>query len=309
MARKVDSRFVWMDGRVVPADEAKVSFFAHVLHYGTGVFEGIRCYDGRLGPAVFRLPDHLQRLRRSASGYFMEYRWTDEELSDAILDLIRRHRFRECYIRPLVLTGEGYMGVRPRECEVVTCIAVWSWGAYLGPEALEKGIRAKITKQRKYLPTALDPTIKATGHYLNSVLASKEAAAGGYQEGILLNAFGRVAEGAGENIFIVRRGTLITNDPTESLLPGITRDSVIQLAEHLAIPVEIRPLPVEDLLTADEAFMTGTAAEVTPIAEVNDSPIGSGRRGPITERLQRAYLDVVRGRLPGFEHWLTPVEG
>ncbi len=246
MPRKVDSQFVWMDGKVVAAEDAKISFFSHIIHYGTAVFEGIRCYDGKLGPAVFRLKEHLQRLRRSAKGYFMEYPWTDEQLTAAISDLIKRHKFKECYIRPVVLTGEGFMGVRPRECEINTCIAVWSWGAYLGPEALEKGIRAKITQQRKFMPTALDPTIKASGHYLNSVLATKEAAAGGYQEGILLNAHGRVAEGAGENIFIIKKGTLITNSSEESLLPGITRDSVLQIAEHLKIPTRIQQIPVED---------------------------------------------------------------
>lgn len=307
MPRKVDSKFVWVDGRIVPADEAKISFFAHAVHYGTGVFEGIRCYDGALGPAVFRLPEHLERLRRSARGYFMDYRFSDEELTAATREVIRRHAFKECYIRPVVITGEGFMGVRPRECEINVFIAVWSWGAYLGPEALQRGIRAKIVEHRKYMPAALDPTIKACGHYLNSVLATKEAAAGGYHEGILLNVHGRVAEGAGENVFIVRGGTVITNAPGESLLPGITRDSVLQICERLGMKTRIVPITVPDLLGADEAFMTGTAAEVTPIAEINDQPIGAGSRGPITQRIQESYLAAVRGRLEGFQHWLTPV--
>lgn len=307
MPRKVDSRFVWMDGRIVPADEARVSFFSHAVHYGTGVFEGARCYDGVRGPALFRFTDHLQRLRRSARGYFMEYPWTDAELTAATCELIRRHGFRECYIRPLVQTGEGRMGVRPRECEINAFIAVWSWGAYLGPEALEKGIHAAIVEQRKYLPSALDPTIKACGHYLNSVLATKEAASRGYDEAILLNAHDRVAEGAGENVFIVKDGVLTTNGPEESLLPGITRDSVLSLAKHLGIPVRIVPMTVEDLFGADEVFMTGTAAEVTPVGQINGRTIGKGGCGPVTRTLQTNYLDAVRGRLDAFQHWLTPV--
>lgn len=309
MPRKVDSRFVWMDGRIVPADEARVSFFSHAVHYGTGVFEGARCYDGVRGPALFRFTDHLQRLRRSARGYFMEYPWTDAELTEATCELIRRHGFRECYIRPLVQTGEGRMGVRPRECEINAFIAVWSWGAYLGPEALEKGIHAAIVEQRKYLPSALDPTIKACGHYLNSVLATKEAASRGYDEAILLNAHDRVAEGAGENVFIVKDGALSTNGPEESLLPGITRDSVLTLAKHLGIPLSIAPMTVEDLFGADEVFMTGTAAEVTPVGQINGRTIGKGGCGPVTRTLQTNYLDAVRGRLEAFHHWLTPVPG
>jgi branched-chain amino acid aminotransferase len=307
MPRKVDSKFVWIDGRVVPADEAKVSFFAHAVHYGTGVFEGLRCYDGELGPSIFRLPEHLERLRRSARGYFMDYRFSDEELTAATKDLIQRHGFRDCYIRPVVLTGEGYMGVRPRECEVNVYIAVWSWGSYLGPDAPTKGIRAKIVEHRKYMPAAMDPTIKAVGHYLNSVLATKEAEAGGYHEGILLNVQGRVAEGAGENVFIVKNGTVITNAAGESLLPGITRDSVLQICGQLGIRTRIAPITTQDLLGADEAFLTGSAAEVTPIAEIDDQPIGMGGRGALTQRIQESYLAAVRGRLDGFQHWLTPL--
>jgi len=307
MPRRVDSKFVWADGRVVPADEAKVSFFAHALHYGTAVFEGVRCYKTDRGPAIFRLKEHLERLRRSARAYFMEYAFTDEQLTEACKDLIRRHGFEECYIRPLVLTGEGFMGVRPRECEINVMISVWSWGAYLGPEAIDKGVRAKIVEQRKFMPSALDPTVKASGHYLNSVLATKEAASQGYAEGILLNVHGRVAEGAGENVVVVKNGNLHTNPASESLLPGITRESVLEIAEHFGIKSRIAPLTVNDLLEADEAFFCGTACEVTPIAEVDDRPIGSGARGPVTRRLQESYLAAVHGKLPGFERWNTPI--
>lgn len=308
MPRKVDSLYVWSDGVVIPANEAKVSFFAHALHYGTAVFEGIRCYDGEKGRAVFRLPEHLERLRRSARAYFMKYPWTDEELTEAIKDLIRRHPSRECYIRPVVLTGEGRMGVRPRDCDINVMITVWTWGTYLGADALERGIRAAIVQQRKFSPKALDPTVKAAGHYLNSVLATKEAETGGYDEAILLNRHGRIAEGSGENIFLVKDGTLITNPPEESLLLGVTRDSVLQIAENEEISTLIRPFGPEDLFAADEAFMTGTAAEVTPIAEVNGRLLGNPDR-PMTRRLQDVYLRAVRGRAGvEYQSWLTFVD-
>lgn len=307
MPRMVDSKYVWCDGEVVPAEEAKVSFFAHVLHYGTGVFEGIRCYGGDLGPAVFRLPCHLERLRRSAKAYFMEYTHTDEALTEGIRDLIQRHELDDCYIRPLVITGEGAMGVRPRHCEINVFIAVWSWGEYLGEGALENGIRAHIVDTRKYSELALDPTVKASGHYLNSVKATKEAASEGFDEGILLNRHGRIAEGSGENIFLVKDGTVITNPPEEALLLGITRDSVLKIAEHLGYGTRVEPFSLEDLLGADEAFMTGTAAEVTPIREVDGETIHADGRGPITERIQDVYLSSVRGKVEAFRHWLTPV--
>lgn len=307
MTRKVDSQVVWLDGQYVPADEAKVSFFAHALHYGTAVFEGVRCYDGPGGPAVFRLPEHLERLRVSAKAYFMEYDWSDEQITEATLELIRRHEFRECYIRPLVITGEGAMGVKPRDCKIQLGIAVWSWGAYLGPEALEKGIRVTVVEQRKYHPKALDPTVKAAGHYLNSVKAAQEATSKGYTEGLLLNHAGRVAEGPGENIFFVKDGRVITNPPEEALLLGITRDSVLRIVADLGLESEIRPFSPDELLAADEAFFTGTAAEVTPIASIDDHPIGSGSRGPITERVQSTYLQAVRGEQEAYRNWLTPV--
>ena len=309
MPRKVDSQFVWIDGEVVTADEAHVPFFAHCVHYGTAVFEGIRCYDTDSGPSIFRLPEHWQRLRRSANGYFMDYSWTDDQLTEATTDLIRRHGFRECYIRPLVITGEGKMGVRPVDCETNVYIAVWSWGEYLGPGAVQNGISAKIVERTKYSPDALDPTIKASGHYLNSVVATKEASAGGYDEGILLNEAGRIAEGSGENIFIVTDGRLRTNPPEESLLLGVTRDSVQQIAANLGIECELAPIEVEELMRADEAFFTGTAAEVTPIAKVNGRPIGAGGRGPGTKKIQDTYMDAVRGRAgSAYEHWLTRVD-
>ena len=307
MSRKVDSRFVWMNGTVVPAEEAKVSFFAHVLHYGTGVFEGIRCYDGEKGPAVFRLPEHLERLRRSAHGYFMEYPYSDADLTRVTCDLIKMHGFSECYIRPLVMMGEGRMGLKPRECEVDVGVTVWSWGRYLGEDALEMGVRTVISERLKYDPRALDPTMKAVGHYLNSVKASKEAEALGFDEAILLNHEGRVAEGPGENIFIVKGQTVKTNPPEESLLLGVTRDSLMQIAKSKGYEVVVAPIEVDELLSADEVFFTGTAAEVTPVASIGDQTIGEGRRGPITEELQAAYLNAVKGRLPGFESWLTPV--
>ena len=308
MARQVDSQYVWIDGRFVTADEAKVSFFAHAVHYGTAVFEGIRCYDGENGPAVFRLPKHLARLRSSALAYELDYRWTDEELTEAICDLIRRHEFRECYIRPVVMLGEGRLAVHPENNEVDTYIAVWSWGRYLGEHALTKGVRTAIVQDtRKYPATALDPTVKAVCHYLNSVRATREAHRRGYDEGIMLNMDGRIAEGPGENIFLLKDGTLITNPTDECILEGVTRETVIEIAEAAGIPTEIRPMSVEELLGADEAFFSGTAAEVTPIAEVDDRKIGDGGRGPLTTRIQEDYLSAVKGTLAGSRKWLTPV--
>ena len=306
MPRKVDSQTVWLDGKFVSADDAQLSFFAHSVHYGTAVFEGIRAYETDDGPAVFRLPEHLERFRRSAQHYFIEYDWTDAQLTEATLELIRRHGFSSCYIRPLAYLGEGKMGVMPRDNDVGVGIAVWSWGTYLGEDALTKGVRAKVVEGvRKFPPICLDPSVKATGHYLNSVRATKEAHDAGYDEGIMLNLDGRIAEGPGENIFLIKDGTLLTNPGEEGILHGVTRDSVIQLAKAAGVSTEIRPLELIHLMTADEAFFTGTAAEVTPIASVNDRAIGSGSRGPVTERIQADYLAAVAGRLPGFEKWLT----
>ena len=308
MTRKVDSKYVWIDGKVVDADDAKVSFFGHSVHYGTGVFEGIRCYEAEQGPAVFRLPEHLTRLRASALSYDIEYSWTDQELTEAIVDLIRTHGFRECYIRPLVLLGEGRLAVMPSENVVNTYIAVWSWGRYLGEGALTNGVRTVVVKTRKYPVAALNPAVKAVGHYTNSVRATKEAHARGYDEGIVLNCEGRIAEGPGENIFLVKDGRILTNPVEECILNGITRETVLELAAARGIEADVRPIELEELFAADEAFFSGTAAEVTPIAEVDDRKIGAGGRGPLTQALQEDYLAAVRGRLTGRESWLTVVK-
>jgi branched-chain amino acid aminotransferase len=237
----------------------------------------------------------------------MRYRFSDAELTDAIRNLILEQGLRECYVRPVVLTGEGKLGVRPADNEINVYIAVWSWGAYLGPGALENGVRVTVVKQEKYRPKALDPTVKAVGHYLNSVRATVEAHSRGFDEGLMLNHHGRIAEGSGENLFLVRDGKLTTNPWEESLLPGVTRDSILKIAEDQGIGTRIAPITLEDLKSADEAFFTGTAAEVTPIRELDGVPVGAGTRGPITARMQESYLAAVRGRLPGFESWLTPV--
>jgi len=309
MTRRQDSQSVWIDGRIVPADEATVSFFCHEIHYGTGVFEGIRCYDTEEGPAVFRLPEHLERLRKSAHSYELEYAHSDADLTQAILDLIRSHGLKECYIRPVVLLGEGKLAVMPEDNEVMTCIAIWSWGRYLGPEALSRGVTTTIVrKTRKYPAVCLDPTVKAVGHYLNSVRATREAKARGFDEGIMLNTEGRVAEGPGENVFLVKDGVVITNPVEECILEGVTRASVLELAQAAGIPTRVEPITVEALMDADEVFFSGTAAEVTPIRSIDEKVVGSGERGPVTTRLQDDYLAAVHGRLPRFERWLTRVE-
>jgi len=293
---------IWMDGELVPWAEAKVHVLTHALHYGSGVFEGIRCYKTPAGPAVFRLEEHLKRLVRSAKLYYMPVPYSVDELYDATFAVIAGNALEACYIRPLVFRGYGEMGLFPMDAPVQAVIAAWPWGAYLGEEGIKHGIRAKVSSIQSLDHTALARAAKATGHYLNSILAKVEVTNAGYDEAIMLTAHGHVAEGSGENIFVVRGGVIMTPPPSDGVLEGITRESVFQIAAAEGIEVQERTLARSDLVIADELFFTGTAAEIVPIREVDDHPIGEP--GPLTRRIQDRFRAIVEGRDKEFGHFM-----
>lgn len=298
---------IWMNGKLVAWDDARVHVLSHSIHYGSGVFEGIRCYETKNGPAVWRLEGHLKRLLRSAKLYHMEIPYPLEALGDAIKETIRANGLSACYIRPLVLRGYGEMGVNPLKAPVDVTIAVWPWGAYLGEGALEAGVRAKISSWKRNDQNSLPSSAKATGQYINGVLAKIESLHAGYDEAILLNQAGHVTDGSGENIFIVRDGVLFTPPISAGCLDGITRESVISIARDLGYQVREADLVRTDLYNADECFFTGTAAEVTPIREVDDRTVGEGTRGPITKEIQGTFFAATKGDIEKYVDWLTPV--
>jgi branched-chain amino acid aminotransferase len=292
---------IWMNGKLVDWADATVHVGVHGLHYGSGVFEGIRCYETPKGPAVFRLTDHLQRLENSARLLYMEVPYSVAELRDVCFDLIKVNGLPECYLRPMAFYGYGELGVAAGTNPVYTVIMSWPWGTYLGEEGLKNGIRVKISSWQRIGPNVIPHVSKATGIYLNSMLAVTEANRAGYDEAILLTAEGYVADGSGENVFAVRNGTIYTPALSTSILPGITRDTIIQMAQDLGYRVVEGDLIRSDLYLADELFMTGTAAEVTPIRSIDDVEIGVG---PITLEIQKAYLETVRGLSERWGHWL-----
>ena len=298
---------IWMDGKFVDWDEAKIHVLTHALHYATAVFEGIRCYDTVNGPAVFRLRDHVGRLFNSAKMHMMKIPYSTEEITKAIKDAVKVNKVKECYIRPIVFYGYNEMGLNPRKNPVNVAIAAWPWGTYLGEEGLKNGVRCKISSWIRIDTRTLPPLAKSTANYLNSVFAKLEALDCGYDEAILLNMAGQVAEGPGENIFIVRDGCIVTPPRSSGALHGYTMDSVKQLAEDSSIPVMEREIIRDELLMADEACFTGTAAELTPIREVDGRTIGSGSIGPITKKLQDRFFNVVRGKDSRYEKWLDLV--
>jgi branched-chain amino acid aminotransferase len=295
---------IWMNGELVDWADAKVHVGAHGLHYGSGVFEGIRCYDTPKGPAVFRLGDHMQRLQNSARLLHMQIPYSADELTSACHELIGANGLPECYIRPIAFYGYGELGVSARGNPVETAIMSWPWAPYLGESSLRTGIRAKISSWQRISPNIVPHVSKATGVYLNSMLAVTEANNAGYDEAILLTTEGTVADGSGENIFVVRDGVIYTPDLATGILPGITRDSVTQIAEDLGYTVMGKTLIRSDLYLADEVFMTGTAAEVTPLRSIDDHEIGVG---PVTLAIQEAYLGTVRGQREQWAHWLDHV--
>jgi branched-chain amino acid aminotransferase len=296
---------IWMNGELVDWADAKVHVAVHGLHYGTGVFEGIRCYETPRGPAVFRLSDHLRRLYDSARLLYMEIPFPEEELREATHDLVRANGLASCYVRPLAFYGYGELGVSTAGNPVDTVIISWPWGAYLGAESQTKGITAKVSSWQRVGANVIPHVAKATGIYLNSMLATSEARRAGYDEAILLTDDGYVADGAGENVFVIKDGVIRTPPLATSILPGITRDTVIQIAQDLGYVVEETNIIRSDLALADEVFLTGTATEVAPIRAVDDLELGVG---PVTRELQAAYLDTVNGRSERWSHWLDVVE-
>jgi branched-chain amino acid aminotransferase len=296
---------IWIDGKFVDWDDANVHILTHTLHYGLGVFEGIRCYeceDGR--SAVFRLPEHVERFFDSAHSVMMKIPYSQEELTQAILDTLRTNEQKAAYIRPLAFIGDGAMGLHPQDNPIRVCIVTWPWGAYLGEEGLTKGIRAKVSSYSRHDPNIMMTKTKTCGNYVNSILAKLEVTADGYDEAIMLDPEGYVGEGSGENIFIARKGVLRT-PPLNSVLPGITRDCVITIARDLGFAVYEERFSRDDLYVADEAFFTGTAAEITPIREVDRRTIGAGLPGPLTRNLQDTFFEAVKGNKPEYQHWLT----
>jgi branched-chain amino acid aminotransferase len=300
-------KYIWMDGAMVDWDSATVHVLSNALHYGTGVFEGIRAYETLDGPAVFRLPEHIKRLHRSAKAYGIPLGHSVDELVEACRQIISSNELESGYIRPLVFYELGSIGLNPAGATVRTIIAAWRWGTYLGEEGVAKGIRVRVSSWRRIHQASFVPIAKGTGQYLNSVLAKQEAVATGYDEALLLNMDGNIAEGSGENLFLASEGVLLTPPISSGILDGITRASVTQLLTDDGITVREATLTRGDLYGADELFFTGTAAEVTPIREVDDRPVGTGSPGPITRRAQDLFAQAVTGKLPAYRSWLTYV--
>jgi branched-chain amino acid aminotransferase len=298
---------IWMNGKLVEWKDATIHIASHVIHYGSGVFEGARCYQTRRGSACFRIDEHLQRLINSAKIYRMEYRLDLAGWREAVLSTIRANQMKACYIRPIVYRGYETLGVNPLGNPVDAAIMVWEWGAYLGQEAIEQGVDMKVSSWSRMAPNTLPAMAKSTANYANSQLIKMEALADGYSEGIALDVNGNISEGSGQNLFVVRDNTILTPPISASILGGITRDSVMTLARELGFTVVETDLPREILYIADEVFCVGTAAEVTPIRSIDKIKVGAGRRGPITEALQRAFFDIVNGEVPDTHGWLTYV--
>jgi branched-chain amino acid aminotransferase len=297
---------IWMDGKLVNWDDAQVHVLTHTLHYGLGAFEGIRCYKTDKGPAIFRLDEHVDRLFASAGIFLLDIPFSKADIKAAIIKTVKANKLKECYIRPLVYIGYGAMGLYPKDNPIKVSIAAWPWGAYLGDEGLEKGIRVKVSSFARHHIGSTMTMAKVCGYYVNSQIAKKEAITGGFDEALLLDTEGYVSEGSGENVFIVRNNVIIT-PPLHSILEGITRDSIIQIAKDLKIPLKEKRFTRDEVYISDEAFFTGTAAEITPIRELDGRKIGIGKRGKITEKLQKIYFDIVKGKNRKYESWLTRI--
>jgi branched-chain amino acid aminotransferase len=294
---------IWMDGSLVDWDDARIHVLTHSLHYGCGVFEGIRAYPTDSGPAVFRLTDHIRRLFDSAKIFMMDIPFTLEEIVAATKETVRVNGLDQCYIRPLVYLGYGEMGLNPLPCEVKVSVACWPWGAYLGEEGLERGVSMKISSWQRHNPNAMPPAAKGTGMYINSSMAKIEAIKAGYDEAILLSPQGYVSECTGENLFVVKRGKIVTPPISAGALEGITQDSVFRIARDLGYSIEFGNILRSDLYTADEAFLTGTAAEVVPIRAIDDRAVGEGKPGPMTRAIQEIYAAAVRGQVEAYREW------
>jgi branched-chain amino acid aminotransferase len=298
---------IWMDGALVDWDDARIHVLTHSLHYGCGVFEGIRAYSTSEGPGIFRLTDHIRRLFESAKIFMIDVPFSEQEIIDACKETVRVNNIQECYIRPLVYLGYGEMGLNPLPAPVNVSVAVWPWGAYLGEDGLANGVRMKISSWQRHDPNAMPPAAKGTGMYINSSMAKIEAVKAGYDEAILLSPQGYVSECTGENIFIVRRGRIITPPVSAGALEGITQHSVATIARDLGYEVEVGNILRSDLYVAEEAFLTGTAAEVVPIQSVDDRSVGDGRPGPMTRKIQEVYMAAIRGQVDRYREWVEHV--
>jgi branched-chain amino acid aminotransferase len=296
---------IWLNGQFVAWEDAKVHVLTHAMHYGTGVFEGIRAYETERGPAVFRHQDHLDRLENSSKLYYMDLPFSKEQIREATHELVARSGFKSCYIRPLVWRGYGPMGLNPLENPVEAMVAVWEWGAYLGEEGQRNGVRARVSSYRRISSDSLIPHAKASGQYLNSVLAKIESLKSGYEEALLLDDHGHVSEGTGENVFVIRGGTIYTPPQTAGILDGINRRTCVQIARDLGYDVVERDIARAEVALADEVFLTGTACELTPLREIDDIEIGPP--GPITREIQRVFDDALHGRAPQYAEWLDVV--
>jgi len=299
---------IWMNGKLVNWDDAKIHVLSHVVHYGSSLFEGARCYKTKRGTAIFRLKAHTDRLFNSCKIYRMEIPFSKEEINRAVIDLIKVNKLDACYVRPVVYRGYEQLGVDPTGCPVEVCIAVWSWGAYLGPGALENGVPVCVSSWNRMAPNTMPVMAKSGANYMNAQLIKLEAKEHGYVEGIALDVFGFVSEGSGENVFIVRDNTLITPPFGSSILPGITRNTVILLALDMGMKVIEQTIPREALYIADEVFFTGSAAEITPINSIDKVKVGDGKRGPITKKLQEKFFSIVSGEEEDKHNWLTYVK-
>ncbi len=307
MSRITETEWIWKDGSFIPWADATVHLLCHSLQFGSAIFEGIRCYATPDGPAIFRLEDHLRRFFNSAKIYRIELDYSRDDLVEACRSVVARNGLDACYIRPMVVRGYGAAGMVPFESPVEVYIPCWPWGAYLGETALEHGVDACVSSWHRVAPNTIPATAKVAGNYLGGQLIKMEALASGFAEGIALSPGGMVSEGSGQNVFLVLDDTLCTPPIDGTLLTGITRNSILQLARDAGIPVSERPIARELLYTADEVFFSGTAAEVTPVRSIDRIPVGEGKPGPITRQLQRAFLDVAQGRAADAHGWLTPV--
>jgi branched-chain amino acid aminotransferase len=299
---------IWMNGKLVDWADAKIHIASHVIHYGSGVFEGARCYDTKKGSAILRLDAHMRRLIASGKIYRMDSPYTQQQLETAVIETIRANGFKACYIRPLMYRGYNTLGVNPLPCPVDVAVMVWEWGAYLGADALEQGVDVCVSSWNRMAPNTFPSLAKTSGNYANAALIRMEAESNGYNEGIALDTFGYVSEGSGENIFVVRDGVILTPPLSASILPGITREMILQLAQDLGYRVSQENIPRELLYIADEVFFVGTAVEITPIRSIDKIRIGAGRRGPVTDAIQRRFMGIVNGDSPDTHGWLTFID-